>query len=335
MTVGLAVDSVRRFANFYQVAMEYSDFRPSSPSIVFYGGEPLLNREVFFAAVEETDRLKKRGVFPDTLEMNINTNGSLVDKAFASFCVKHKIEVDVSLDGYKSVHDSCRLWRGKKTGTFDDAMRGINTLKTEGAKTCISCTVSEANVLELPAIFNWFYDEAGIDIIGFNPLLNSYQYRVNDPAYSKKVSVAMIECFKIARKRNMYEARMMRKVEAFVDRSLYDRDCCGCGKQIVVLPNGKVGTCHGYSGTEKFFTLLNNDFNPYNHPFWQEWSKRSPINMPQCSSCEAITIFGGGFPHNADLNKGSIWEIDDHFCVHAKDTLNWLIWDLYEKTKQH
>ena len=40
-----------------------------------------------------------------------------------------------------------------------------------------------------------------------------------------------------------------------------------------------------------------------------------------------------GTSHNADLNKGSIWDIDEPFCVHAKETLQWLIWDLYEKTK--
>ncbi len=40
----------------------------------------------------------------------------------------------------------------------------------------------------------------------------------------------------------------------------------------------------------------------------KEWSKRSPLNMPMCYACEALTlpICGGGCSHNADLNKGSI-----------------------------
>ncbi|MFH0856760.1 MAG: SPASM domain-containing protein, partial [bacterium] len=87
-----------------------------------------------------------------------------------------------------------------------------------------------------------------------------------------------------------------------------------------------------YSGTGKFFIDPDDGFNPYEHPFWTEWSKRSPFNMSQCKYCEALTICGGGCPHNADLNNGSIWEVDASFCIHAKETLQWLIWDLYEKT---
>ncbi len=333
MTRELALASVRRFAGYLKKAYEGIEFIPNESGIVFYGGEPLINASVFFAAVEEIARLKDSGDFPQDLILNINTNGSLITPEIASFCARHNIEVDVSLDGYKSVHDACRIWRGKRTGTFEDVMRGIAILKEAGAKTCISCTVSETNVEDLPEIFNWFLDGAGVGNVGFNPLLNNHQYVIKDPDYPSKVAQAMIECFKIARERGIYEARMMRKVKAFVDGTIYDRDCCGCGKQVVILPNGKIGVCHAYSGTGNYFVDPDSEFDPFEHPFWQEWSKRSPINMPQCYGCEALTICGGGCPHNAELNKGSIWEIDEHFCVHAKTTLQWLIWDLYEKTR--
>lgn len=333
MTKETAIISVRQFASFFKKACEFTDFYPYEPSIVFYGGEPLINVDVFFIAVEEIAILKESGVLPQNLVININTNGSLINHEIASFCIKHNIEVDVSLDGYQSVHDACRIWRGSNKGTFEDVMRGIAILKEVGAKTCISCTVSENNVENLPAIFNWFLDSAGINNIGFNPLLNSHQYKITDPNYPSKVARAMIECFKIAREKGIYEARMMRKVKAFVDGTIYDRDCCGCGKQVVILPNGKIGVCHAYSGTGEFFVNPNHDFDPFEHPFWKEWSRRSPLNMPECYGCEALTICGGGCPHNAEINKGSIWEIDESFCVHAKETLNWLIWDLCEKIR--
>lgn len=325
MTKDLALDSIRKFAGYFKEACQYTDFKPNESSIVFYGGEPLINADTFFAAVEEAAALKKSGDLSQNLVMNINTNGSLVDDKIASFCAKHNIEVDISLDGYQSIHDACRVWRGKDSGTFEDVMRGITILKNAGAKICISCTVTETNVEKLPDIFNWFVDAAGIKNIGFNPLLNSRQYKIKDSGYSKKVTDAMIECFKIARKIGAHEARTMRKVSAFVDGTIYDRDCCGCGKQIVVLPSGKVGVCHAYSGTGKFFIDPDGGFNPYEHPFWKEWSKRSPFNMSQCGYCEALTICGGGCPHNADLNNGSIWEVDASFCIHAKETLQWLI----------
>lgn len=333
MSSDTAITSIRKFADYLKRSFEFPDFFPQEPGIVIYGGEPLLNLKVFRLAIEEVSRLKNCGELPDKLSVNINTNGSLITPEIATFCVSHNIEVDVSLDGYESVNDICRQWKKDRKGTFSDIIRAISILKKAGANVCISCTVSEANVDELPKVFEWFLDELGVDKVGFNPLLDSYHYRVKDDNYPYKVAQSMIECFKIARQRGIYEARMMRKVRAFVENQVYDRDCCGCGKQIVVSPDGKFGVCHAYSGTGEFFVQPDDNFNPFIHPFWQEWSRRSPINMPQCYDCEALTICGGGCPHNAHLKRGSIWEVDDYFCIHAKETIKWLVWDLYEQTK--
>ncbi len=180
MTKKLAIDSVRQFAGFLKKACEYTDFNPYEPGIVFYGGEPFINADIFFATVEEVVTLKNSGLLPQNLAMNINTNGSLINHEIASFCAKHNIEVDVSLDGYQSMHDACRVWKGGNNGTFAEVMKGINILREAGAKTCISCTISETNVEELPDIFNWFLDGAGVGNVGFNPLLNSHQYKIDD-----------------------------------------------------------------------------------------------------------------------------------------------------------
>ncbi|QQS61240.1 MAG: SPASM domain-containing protein [Candidatus Moraniibacteriota bacterium] len=69
----------------------------------------------------------------------------------------------------------------------------------------------------------------------------------------------------------------------------------------------------------------------YSRIMHQFWSRRSSLFMGQCQECVALGICGGGCPLQADIEKGSIWELDDRFCVHSKRTLEWLIWDLYEK----
>jgi len=329
-----ALSAIRKFVTYLKKAYDFSDFRPRKPSIIFYGGEPLLNLKVFYSAVKEINYLKKLKQLPPDLLISVNTNGSLITPEVAAFCANYKIEVDVSLDGYESVNDECRIWKESRKGTFSKVIEGISLLKKAGAKVCISCTISEANVDELPVVLEWFFDELGIDQIGFNPLLDSCKHQVQDQKYPEKFAQAMIDCFKIARKRGIYEHRIMRKVEAFVGGQLYDRDCSGCGRQIVVRPDGKFGVCHAFSGTGEFFVQPDDDFDPYLHPFWQEWSKRSPLNMPQCYDCEALTICGGGCPHNAYIRGGSIWKVDESFCVHAKKTIQWLVWDLYEQTKK-
>lgn len=333
MSEETAIRSIRKFAEYLKQAEQYSGFPALRPNVIFYGGEPFLNPKIFKSAVLEIESLKKSGKLPSDTMININSNGSLITDEIAEFCAKHNIEVDVSLDGYQAVHDASRLWRRQKKGTFNAVVDGINRLKKFKTNMCISCTVAESNVDELPEIFEWFIDDLGISNIGFNPLLDSHQYKVGKADYYRKISTAMIKCYEIARKRGAYEERIMRKVRAFVDGTIYDRDCCGCGQQIVVSPDGSMGVCHAYTGTKKYFISPNEQLNPYEHPFWNEWSGRSPINMPACHNCEALVICGGGCPHNADVQQGSIWKFDEGFCVHAKETLKWLIWDLHGHMK--
>ena len=120
-------------------------------------------------------------------------------------------------------------------------------------------------------------------------------------------------------------------INAFVDGYVYYNDCGGCGEQIVVTPDGMVGPCHAYCGNRKYFIRPDKSFNPYAHPIWEEWKFRSPLFMEQCRNCIALSICGGGCPYSADQRNGSIWELDDAFCIHAKATAEFLIKDLIEK----
>ena len=108
-------------------------------------------------------------------------------------------------------------------------------------------------------------------------------------------------------------------------------DCAGCGGEIAVAPGGEIGVCHGAVGAKDYFVPLTPQLDPHVHPYWLEWRSRSPFNMPECIDCVALGICGGGCPYEAFLQKGSIWALDERFCVHAKITLKFLIQDLYEK----
>jgi uncharacterized protein len=91
--------------------------------------------------------------------------------------------------------------------------------------------------------------------------------------------------------------------------------------------------CHAYLGERKHFVTnvhSAHDFDPANDPTFIEWSRRSPVNMPQCANCPAIGICGGGCAKNAEMSHGTIWELDERFCIHAKLTLEWMMWDLFD-----
>lgn len=156
---------------------------------------------------------------------------------------------------------------------------------------------------------------------------NADESRGDLMTYAEEVSGALIECFKFFRERGIHEDRVMRKVEAFEQGRIYYYDCGGCGQQLVVTPDGLIGVCQGYWGG-KYFISPDEDFNPLTHPVWDEWRRRSPLAMPECKQCIALSLCGGGCPYSADRRHGSIWALDEVFCVHAKKTVRFLLKDL-------
>ena len=69
-------------------------------SIIFYGGEPLVNLPTFRIGLEYIQKLQNRGKLPQkNLKKIIITNGILVNKKIARLFKKHSVEVTVSIDG--------------------------------------------------------------------------------------------------------------------------------------------------------------------------------------------------------------------------------------------
>ena len=334
MQEDLAKRGIRFFGmHALRTVEQYGETLNIEPSVVFYGGEPLMNPRCLRRSIEYIRKLEKTGGMPKQTHVSVNTNGSLLTKHWADFFVQQNVEVDVSIDGNSEINDVNRVYTNG-SGTFTDIMRGLGYLRNAGTKTCISCTITEANVNRLPEVLNWFVDELGVDEIGFNPVLNSKKYQAPGDDFPQRLARALIDCYIIARERGVYESRIMRKVRPFVEGTIYDRDCCGCGRQIVITPAGDIGVCHGYTGTKRYFVPFTDDLDLNAHPYWLEWVQRSPLHMPECENCEALGYCGGGCAYNADIEQGSIWKIDKRFCIHSIMTLHWLIEDLYAQTIQ-
>jgi len=301
--------------------------------IVFYGGEPTLNPKTLIYALQYIEELKEKGGLPAETAVNINTNGTLITKRLARILAQYNVLVAVSLDGTEKQHDKMRVFP-KDISSYGRVLKGVRLLKEAGARLSVSITVGPHNVDKLPEALLSVVDATGVTDVGFNLLMEGGVLDLA-PDYPQKAADALIECFRIARERGIYEDRMMRKVNAFCDGALYLNDCAGCGQQIVVTPKGQVGVCQGYLGRPNHFLEPTVSFDPRTHPLWCEWRRRSPLNMSQCFGCEALGICGGGCPRDAHLKKGSIWELDDRFCMHAKTTLRFLLEEVVRVTNSN
>ena len=298
--------------------------------VTFYGGEPLLNEPVFRFAVQRLREYKRDGKLPESVTLSLITNGSCLSADLAVFIRENGVNVSVSLDGGREATDLHRRDRGGLP-VFDRVMQGIAELQAAQVPVGISCTINARTLADPQDTIDFLMRTAQGAGVGFNIIMRDSAVEL--PAdYEAQASRLILMAFDQFRQRGIYEDRIMRKVRAFSRQGVYPFDCSAAGaNQIVVAPDGALGICHGYIGSRRHFvgSVFDPDLIVEKTPVYQEWHKRSPLFMPQCQECIALGICGGGCPCNAELAHGSIWELDERFCTHAKLTLEWLIKDLW------
>lgn len=323
MAPELAVQAVRFFAR--QVARS----GVGEPQVILYGGEPLLNLPAVWAAVGEVEALKGTGGLPSGTQMTLITNGTRVTPEIAGFLKTHDITAVVSIDGPRDVTSPLRLQ--DTDALYVQIEAGLARLKDAGVRVGISCTLGAPGVERFDAVLAWIH-ASGVSSVGFNIVRPILPFTL-PPDYPEKVADALIRGYASLSAAGINEDRMGRKVRSFVEGRPYPFDCAGCGNQIVVSPEGRVGLCAGFLSTGEYFVADVSDdaFDPAADPSYQEWSRRSPLATGACLDCPAVGCCGGGCPYSAKVRTGDLHAIDQVFCPHAKKTVEYLVWSLYDR----
>jgi uncharacterized protein len=298
-------------------------------TITFYGGEPLLNIDIIKFFIEEVERTKQTKYFPDDVKYAIISNGSLLTSEIIDFLKTNNIAIGISYDIDKVAHAN-RISKNNND-TFDIVREKINLCKKENYPFGLSITITENTIKNKDTILEEIFKINPITV-AFNLLIPNHKILQNN-SYYENATDFMIDVFKVLRKDGIYEDRVMRKVQAFTDNKMYLYDCCASGgNQYVISPSGEIGICHGYLNNRKYFSssVFDENFDFRESADFKFWQKRSPLFMEKCFDCECLGICGGGCPYAAEYMHGSIYELDERFCIHAKKMLKWLVSDLYE-----
>ncbi|MFH1030618.1 MAG: SPASM domain-containing protein [bacterium] len=301
--------------------------------IQLYGGEPLLNPELVYKIILDIGKLKKEGDIPADCIVAIITNGMVMSEDMARFLVANKVNVGISIDGPRDLNNLYRISENAGMDVFERAKSSYCLLKQFGVNAGISVTLTPEVIKNSDAVLDFFLEDLRVrEGISFNILHFSPAFPVG-LEYFKASSKFLINAFEKLRIAGIYEERMMRKAQAFIDRETMYADCGVIGNQIVVAPDGRVGVCQDFIKSKQYFggSVLDDDYDPVFSGLFEDWKKRSPLFMEKCFDCEALGICGGGCPASVELKTGNRWNIDERVCYHSKDALEWLIWDAFSQ----
>lgn len=151
------------------IARLFAQNREEAVSILFQGGEPMLVGLDFYRAAVQWIRHYNTKKIP--VHLALQTNGTLVDEAWARFFAEEGFLIGVSLDGTKEIHN---FYRKDPLGkdTHNRVLRGISYLKKHGVEFNILSVITDRSVRNLTA-FQGFFQKNGFSWLQFIPCLPS------------------------------------------------------------------------------------------------------------------------------------------------------------------
>ncbi|MBR0231911.1 MAG: thioether cross-link-forming SCIFF peptide maturase [Clostridia bacterium] len=274
----------------------------------FFGGEPLMNFDVVKRLVSYARSIEKAA--GKNFRFTLTTNGLLIDDEVIDFANRECVNVVLSLDGRREIHDRYRVdYAGN--GSWDRIVPKFQRLvKARGGKNYyMRGTFTHRN----PDFLN---DVRAMLDLGFTEL--SMEPVVAAPGDEAALTAEDIE---VAKEQYEQLARLMteRRREGrpftfyhyMIDLEggpcVYKRiSGCGSGTEyMAVTPWGDLYPCHQFVGEEKF--LLGNVFEGVkNTSLRDEFASCNLYTRKECRECWARLYCSGGCAANAWHATGSI-----------------------------
>lgn len=132
--------------------------------ILWYGGEPtLVGLKSFQRSVDcAQQHLQYRG-----LENSLQTNGILIDEAWARFLALRDFRVRLSLDGPDDLHNACRPGLGGG-GSHAQVVKALRRLQQQAVEVRLACTITRPSLPRARELVRYF-EQLGVKEIDFTP----------------------------------------------------------------------------------------------------------------------------------------------------------------------
>jgi uncharacterized protein len=288
--------------------------------IAWQGGEPTLMGLPFFErSVELAEKHKKPG---QRIDYTLQTNGTLIDDAWAAFFKKHDFLIGISIDGPRDVHDAYRVDKGGQP-TFDKVMRGLKALRKRGVEYNTLTTLHKANADRPADVYRFLRDECRSRHMQFIPIIERFEDAAQEwstwrdrPLYTQEganvtersVTAEQFGAFLIG----VFDLWVRRDVgEVFVQafdtalESWYQGEAslcvhrATCGTSLAMEHNGDVYSCDHF--VEPKFRLGNIAEKPLvdlvNSPQQRWFGEYKQSSLPAyCRSCDVRFACNGGCP---------------------------------------
>ena len=297
-------------------------------SVTWYGGEPLLAKEIIWSLSEKFLALcEKSSINYDAF---IITNASLLDDSDVELFKKYKINgAQITIDGVKEIHDSRRR---SITGesTFDKLIDSVNLLLNENLSAIIRVNIDKENIdrveelLDVLAERIYKREELKIDfgqVSAYTDICKSIESDCYNNAQFADVMLPLYE-------KVLARGFDMNKMVVYPAPRV--NFCCADYVNSFVIDNhGELYRCwHHVGNIKKSSGNVSDGDNLTLEKNYLPWIQWNPIRHPKCRECICLPLCIGGCP---DAVKNSERKLP--LCGTVKYNLEKILEHYYEQLK--
>jgi uncharacterized protein len=295
-------------AFFAYVDRHHGEERPR-PYLTLFGGEPLVDTPAHHDRLRRyLDGASRRGIQVATV-----TNGYDLEAFVPALAAARVKEVQVTLDGPAAIHDARRP-HGSGRGTFDRILRGVDALIAAQVPVNLRVVADRENLPSLPSLARLADARGWLDLpesrfktqIGRNYELFGCASRQARGALFDRVELwteytRLAEADPVLRRFHRPRLHGARHLAEQGELPMPNLDACpATKKEWAFAPDGGLYGCTATVGNPKYRL---GSFHPEivrDEAAIAPWRTRSTGTIPECRSCSAAPICGGGCAALAD-----------------------------------
>ena len=285
--------------------------------IVFFGGEPLVEKETLMDLVEMGRAMEARdgGIF----HFKITTNGILMDDAFLEWACRREVMIAMSFDGVKEAHDAHRRTK-KGGGTFDVLLPRLKALLAAKPYASVLMVVNPDTVGHVAAGAEFLVG------LGVRYLILSLNYAA---AWTEEaLEVLRGQYTRLARDyarwsqrgRKFYVSPFEVKLSSHINQDCFEKERCDLGaRQLSVDPEGNLFPCVQFVKAGRASRwCVGSVFDGLDRGRLKALNEESHREKEMCRECELKGRCGHTCSCLNWQTSGSITEVSPVLCAHEK-----------------
>ncbi|EPE7163768.1 anaerobic sulfatase maturase [Cronobacter sakazakii] len=320
-------------ATLTQFVKQYIAATPASEvEFTWQGGEPTLAGIAFY---EKALALQARYAQGKTIRNSIQTNGVLIDEAWAQFLSQHRFLVGLSVDGPAHLHDVYRKTRNGHS-IFDKVLNAVRLLRKYGVEVNVLSVVNNVTAQRPLEVYRFITQTLGAEFVQFIPAVEQRELheKYGELLYPQTLSQGALTPWSVSgddwgRFITTIFDYWVRHDVGRVYVQLFDSALAAwlgetpslcvmqptCGFGLVAEQNGDIYSCDHYVyPAHKLGNLRRNSLEKMaNSKQQRKFGLMKSQMSAKCQRCEWRFACHGGCPKHRIHRQGGLWH--NHLCT--------------------